>query len=222
VYGFSRDIERNADREGFALTARAGYDVSQANRLFERMKREIEAEKKQEPYFLGTHPRIVERIESYNELMAAADRNGPPGDKNAETFQARVKKLLLDNAELDMQIERYEKAEIQLKRYAERYPGEAAPFYLLGEANRRRLDGEHDKKAGEYYRKALSLDPAHADSHKMLGTMLYKARDLAAAREHLQAYLSLKPEAADRAYIEGYIRTCDQRHQPAAPDSPGR
>jgi predicted Zn-dependent protease len=41
VYGYSRDMEREADRAGFRLMEQAGYDPSESVKLFEQMKREI-------------------------------------------------------------------------------------------------------------------------------------------------------------------------------------
>jgi predicted Zn-dependent protease len=210
VYGHSRDFEREADQEGFRLMAGAGYNLPESIKLFEQMKRELEEKKVTEPYFFGTHPRIVERIESYRELISAQSGTTRTGVTNAGVFQAHIKKLVLENARLDMQISRYERAASGLQRYIERYPGEADAYYLLGEANRQQGDSEHDKRAMEQYQKSLSLDANHFNSHKVLGLMLFKAGDKAAAKEHFEKYLSLNARAADRAYIEKYIAACEQ------------
>lgn len=210
VAGYSRDLEREADREGFSLMERAGYDTSESIALFEELKHEIEEEKIKESYFFGNHPRIVERIESYRELTAAHKDSPQQGVKNAEAFQAHVRKLVLENAQLDMQIGRYERAAGGLTRYAERYPGDATAYFLLGEAYRQQGIPEQDRLAKESYQKALTLDQGLAGPHKMLGMMAYKAGDKASAKEHLEKYLSLQPNAPDRAYIEGYIRACSQ------------
>jgi predicted Zn-dependent protease len=208
--GYSRDMEREADRAGFRLMEQAGYDPSESVKLFEQMKREIEEKKDKEPYFFGTHPRIVERIESYKNLISARSTTIQPGVRNAEVFQSHMKKLYLDNAKLELQIAWYERAASALQRYIERYPNEAEAHYLLGEANRQQLDSDHDKKAEEQYRNALSIDPGHFNTHKMLGIMLFKAGDKAAAQEHLEKYLTLNAKAADRGYIEKYIAACKQ------------
>lgn len=213
VTGYSRDLEREADREGFSLVEKAGYDVTESVKLFEQMKREVEDEEVKETYFFSSHPRIVERIESYNELIAARTMKEQQGVKNEEVFRSRTKKLFLDNARLDIELGRYERAVSGLERYIERYPADAEAYYLSGEANRQLGDAEHGRKAAEQYRKALSLDPTQYDAHKMLGTMSYKTGDLATAKEHLQRYLVLNPKASDRAYIEKYIRACDQQGQ---------
>jgi tetratricopeptide (TPR) repeat protein len=152
----------------------------------------------------------MERIESYQNLISARTTTIQPGVRNTEAFQAHTKKLFLDNARLDLQLGRCERAASGLQRYIERYPNEAEAHYLLGEANRQQLDSDHDKKAIEQYQKALSIDPGHFNTHKMLGIMLYKAGDKAAAQEHLEKYLTLNTRAADRGYIEKYIAACRQ------------
>lgn len=196
---------------GFLLMEQAGYDLAESVKLFEQMKREIEEDKIKEPYFFGTHPRIMERIESYRGLIASRIEKENPGIKNAEVFQTRIKKLLLDNAQLDSQAGRYERAASALLRYIERYSGEAAAYYLLGEANRQQADSDHDKKARENYLKAISLDSAHADSLKMLGIMSFKAGEKTEAKQYLERYLALNAKAADRAYIEQYIKACEKQ-----------
>ena len=206
--GYSRDLEREADQEGFAVMERAGYSTDEVVTLFEQLKREIEEEKIEEPFFFSTHPRVVERIESYRELIAAQKGKQQPRIKNGEIFLVHVKKVVLENARLDIQNGRYKWAEGGLKRYIERYPGEAAAYFLLGEANRQQGGAEHEKLAAENYDKALTFDKAHAASHKMLGIMAYKAGDKTSAKEHLEKYLILDPAASDRSYIEGYIRAC--------------
>lgn len=213
VLGYSRDLEREADREGFTLLVRAGYDPAEAVAVFELIKREIEQEKTKEPFFFGSHPRIVERIENFHELIKGRAGREHGGVKNPEIFRSHVKQLMLDNARLNIQIGRYETAESAVQKYVEQYPQDAAAYYLLGEANRQRGDGEHDKKAEEHYRKALSIDEDHFDSHKMLGMILYKTGDMLPAKQHLEKYLTLDVKAPDRAYVEEYIRRCDQRIQ---------
>ena len=69
MLGFSRDMEREADAEGFQRLAAAGYDVTQAPVTFEHLLAEVEALDIDEPYFFSTHPALEDRIESFNELV---------------------------------------------------------------------------------------------------------------------------------------------------------
>ena len=69
MYGYSRELEREADAEGFQRLQAAGYDVSQAPVTFEYLLVEVEALDIDEPYFFSTHPGLRERIDSFRELV---------------------------------------------------------------------------------------------------------------------------------------------------------
>ena len=69
ITGYSRELESEADSVGFSLMTNAGYDPEESPKLFVHIKKELEEEKIREPFFFGTHPRIRERIESYEKLL---------------------------------------------------------------------------------------------------------------------------------------------------------
>jgi tetratricopeptide (TPR) repeat protein len=53
------------------------------------------------------------------------------------------------------------------------------------------------------YRRALELDPSHADAHVNLGRLLHEAGDAAAAEPHYAAALAARPEDATAAFNHG-------------------
>jgi tetratricopeptide (TPR) repeat protein len=65
------------------------------------------------------------------------------------------------------------------------------------------------------YRKALELDPAHADAHVNLGRLLHEAGDPAAAEPHYEAALASRPEDGTAAFNLG-VALEDQRKLPEA------
>ena len=209
IMGHSRDLERESDVEGFRLAAQAGYDTTESIKLFEALKHQIEREKIKESYFFGSHPRIMERIESYQTLIASLSPGRAIGVKNEADFQQHVKLLILDNVQLLVQSGRYEWAIYSLQKYIERYPDKVTAWFLLGEANRQLGEGK-EKAAREAYQKAIHLDSNHADAHKMLGITLLKSGDKNSARQHLEKYLALNAGAKDRTYIERYIKECEK------------
>jgi beta-barrel assembly-enhancing protease len=59
---FSRDFEREADRAGFDLLEKAGYDVSGMVQFFERLQRATRIYENGMPVYMRTHPVTTERL----------------------------------------------------------------------------------------------------------------------------------------------------------------
>ena len=72
IYGYSKDLEREADEEGFRRLEKAGYDVSQSPITFQHLLTDVETLEIKQPYFFSSHPRLEERIESFSNLAAKA------------------------------------------------------------------------------------------------------------------------------------------------------
>ena len=73
IYGFSQEQEFEADSGGFSMLKTAGYDLKESPKLFEHLKVFVKDEELKEPFFFSSHPKIVERIENFQELIS---RNG--------------------------------------------------------------------------------------------------------------------------------------------------
>jgi len=202
IYGFSKDLEREADAEGFKRLREAGYDVSQAPVTFEFLLAEVEALDIDEPYFFSTHPGLQERIDSFRQLAAPYASAG--GYRGEEAYQAHVgalrEHLLADYLGLGQ----FQSVLLILTREDAftRYP--PAAWYYLGEAYRMRgQEGDADR-AAEAYRTALARAPGFAPTYRALGLQSMKSGESKAAARYFTRYLELAPAAPDRAYIEMY------------------
>ena len=205
VRGYSREMETEADDQGLRLVADAGYDVQEAPALFAHLKEQLVEDNKSEPFFFGTHPALDARIENYRRLIQAQYGGRPRGFSNAEAFLARTRSIVYENALLDLRAGRFVAAERGARKYAGMDPSAARGPFLLGEISRQRAaDGGAETALAEY-RRAIALDAAYADPYRAMGLVLYKRGDKAGAREAFEKYLSLAPQAADRAYVEQYI-----------------
>ncbi len=207
IYGFSRDLERDADVEGLNRLRSAGYDIREAPKTFDTLQREVEALKIEEPYFFSSHPRLTERIESFNELIGDEDAggltNGPIYRTNTKPLQEKVLNAYLSNGE-------YKNVILILEdpKDTDRYPGHAS--YFLGEAYRLRGEDGDEAKAEDAYIDAIERVPDFADGYKALGVLYYKQKKKEKASNYLERYLQLSPEASDRGYIEHYIRLLEE------------
>jgi len=202
IYGFSRDLEREADAEGFQRLQAAGYDVTQAPVTFEFLLAEVEALDIDEPYFFSTHPGLQERIDNFRELVKQHGTSG--GYRGEAAYQAHIgalrERLLADYLELGQ----YQSVLLILtaKDAFTRYPPSA--WYYLGEAYRLRDEEGDADLAVKAYQTAVARVPAFAPPYRALGLHAMKTGQSGQAVSYFNRYLELAPEAPDRAYIEMY------------------
>lgn len=210
VTGYSRELETEADMEGFKLMVKAGYDPYEAPKLFVHIKKELEEEKIKEPFFFGTHPRLQERIENYEAILNTQYRGNRVGIKNSEIFLEKIHRLILDNAHLDLKVGRFKIAQRGVEKYLTIKPDDARAYYLLGEIFRQKGEEGDMERAKGHYQKAISINPSYPDPYKGIGLIHYKQGEKSLAKKSLELYLSLSPQASDRAYIEEYIKHCNE------------
>ena len=210
VSGYRRDLETEADLVGLQLMAKAGYDPNEALRLFEHLKRELEEENMQEPFFFGCHPRLQERVENCEKFLKTRYQKEETGIKNTGVFLTKLHKVILDNAWLDLKAGRFHSAQRGAEKYLKIEPNDAGVYYLLGEVFRQRAKAGDMHKAKVYYEKAISLDPFYPEPHKAIGLIYYKDGEKTLAKKSFGQCLSLSPHRADKAYIVGYLKKCNQ------------
>lgn len=208
VNGYTRELEAEADRVGLDLMAKAGYDPRQALNLFEHLQQEIRDEDIKEPFFFGTHPSVQQRIDNADRWLAAADPAEDSGPINSDVFRSRLDRLILNNADLDLRIGRFEIASRSVESYLDRHPNDAGAYYMLGEIFRQRGGQENTEMAIQQYEKAIVLNPSFPDPHKAMGLIHYKVGEQRLAQKYFESCLLLAPDAPDKAYIEGYLRDC--------------
>lgn len=201
IYGYSRDLEREADAMGYKRLVRAGYDPAEAPKTFEHLAAEVKALDEKEPLFFASHPRLLERIESFRQL-----NGGRPvgGRVHTGEFLAATRAVRLAALEADLARQRYQAILLALENGAvhREYPPEA--HYYLGEAYRQRGQEGDETRARDAYLTAVKNAPRFAPSYRALGIQYMKQNDRPNARSYLKRYLDLAPNAPDRAYIAQY------------------
>jgi predicted Zn-dependent protease len=210
VTGYSREHETEADREGFRLMLNAGYDPTEAPKLFLHLKKEVEEENRKEPFFFGTHPRLKDRIENYETLLKTHSQGHQESMQNTEIFLRKICKVILDNARDDLKAGRFKIAERGVEKYLKIKSESAEAYCLLGDIRRQRGEGNDVETAKDYYKRAIFINSSYPDSHKGIGLIHYKRREKSLAKKALELYLSLSPQALDRAFIEEYIHQCQE------------
>ena len=209
IFGFSREMETEADRVGYQQLMRAGYDVREAPAAFKHLMDEVKAEDIKEPYFFSSHPKLKERFDNMTRLSAGA---GSDGTGNSRTEYSRVVlKARIDTLEAMLSMGRAKAALVALEG-AQRV--EALPTfgqYYFGEAYRLRDEPGDQERAEAAYSAAIAAAPEFAPSYRALGVLRYKGGNFTEAAHYLERYLEMAPDARDRKYIEKYLRTARER-----------
>ena len=209
VTGYSRDLERQADVEGYRRVVKAGYDPAEAPKVFVVLERDAKQEKvAAASLFYATHPRLQERRETIEEMMRTEFRERHGGLTNVAVFRRKTSQVVLDNAWMDLKAGRFDAARQGAEKYVAFRPADARGHYLLGEVKRQTGERSVAEQAIAHYRQAIAADRAYPAPHKGLGLLQFQLGDKPQAKRALETYLSLSPQANDRAYIEEYIRQC--------------
>jgi len=208
VTGYSRDLEREADVEGLRHGVAAGYDPAEAPKLFHVLEREVQQEKVQAPLFYATHPRLRERIETVEDMVRVDYRTSRGGLTNTALFRRKTSQVVLDNAWMDLKAGRFDAAQHGAEKYVALTSNDARGYYLLGEVLRQKGERTVVEQAIAHYQRAIAADRGYPDPHRGLGLLHFKLAQKPQAKRALETYLSLAPQASDRAYIEDYIKLC--------------
>jgi predicted Zn-dependent protease len=208
IFGYSRELETEADTIGFKRLAAAGYDTRQAPRTFEHLLEQVKTEDVKEPFFFATHPKLQDRVDNMRRLSAAS-----PGGTDGATrdeYAERVRAARMGNVENALSMGREKSVLVMLTdpEYFRELPPES--YYYLGEAYRLRGEKGDIELAEQAYVSAISAAPGFAPSYRALGLIYLKTGRKAEAREQFSRYLQLAPSAADRKYVESYLNSINK------------
>lgn len=90
---FSRDFEREADRSGFDILNKAGYDVRGMSNFFERLQRSSRAYENNAPVYLRTHPLTGERISDMQNREQSVPYRQVPDSIDFQLVRARLRAM---------------------------------------------------------------------------------------------------------------------------------
>ena len=221
IYGYSRDLERDADAGGMEKMVGAGYDPREAVKVFEILQKDAKDGGSLETFFFGNHPKLQERIENSAELVRttyAGAAASPVSVKDTEDFALRMRPVVRDNAYEELRAGRFAFAQTQLDRVLRLTPKDPVAHLYYGDLYRlqaQRARGVADKdtlawKALGEYELAAQLDPKLPDPYRQLGFLYYQQKDNTKAKEAFQKYLVLKPDAPDASRVKEYMVALDR------------
>jgi predicted Zn-dependent protease len=206
VNGYIRELEAEADRVGIELMIRAGYNPKDAVSLFDQMLSEIQQTGFEEPLSFGNRAGVRERMNNLQSLPADRIPRKRSAHQNRELFLAKLGRVFLDNARLDIRLGRFESARHSLEKFLQIKPDDTRAHFLLGESFRQQGQDSDIPKALNCYNRAITLDPNFAAPHKAIGLIHYKKGHRALAKKYFESCLQLSPNSPDKAYIKGYLK----------------
>lgn len=210
AFGYSRELEREADAKGFDILVERGYDPHAATQIWRNFLDEVVASddarrqrraNSRDPY--ATHPRMTARID---ELAASAD-GLDPSDDDPHAYREIIRPFLKDW--LDAQIVLGDAgATLHL---IERLEGLGTDLGVLTYARARvyalrQAEGD-EALAVEFFEAATGHADVPADAYRNLGEYYRTAGRDADAADAFEMYLYLAPDARDALFIERVITT---------------
>ena len=206
VFGFSRDMEDEADRLGFERAMAAGYDPRAGAALWRSLVAETEASDNARTRrsvtrgsVFSTHPVTTDRIAALEQL---AVERGATGELHRERYRAAIRPFLGQWLRDDLRRRDYGQTLHLVARLGQHGEDLGVLRYFEGEAYRlRRGDGDL-ARAQEAYAAAIAYPDAPAEAFREHGTALLRSGDRAGAATAYETYLARAPAALDRALIE--------------------
>lgn len=205
AFAYSRDHERQADRIGLTLMSKAGYDPTQAGKVWENLLQEVKAKpggdpSKSSPMF-ATHPPADERQSTLAQLAA----NLPSGITNQNIWEEKTAPYRREWLNEEVKRGQFEESIALLTRLMARTPNQADYPFSRGEVYRMRAkDNDFDMSIGDY-KTAIALGDEPPESHRGLG-MIYRQRNqVAEAKASFERYLQMAPNASDFSMVKSYV-----------------
>ena len=210
--GYTRDLEREADRLGFERAVALGYDPQAGVRLWSRFFREEKANKSSRHFTVfASHPKTEERLEDVR-AAAAAIPAGTYHD-NHDAYRAAVKPFLAHWLDEELARRTYDTSIQVITDLREGAPADingTLTFYLA-QAYRQRRGKDDATTASRLYKEAIAQVDAPAAAWREYGLDLKQNGQRKDAADALHRYLQLAPQADDRAFIEQYLAELEKQ-----------
>lgn len=203
VFAFSREQERDADRIGSELMARAGFAPGRAADVWEQLIAELAVSTipaERDP-FSATHPDMSERVQNLRAL--AADK--PGGEAAPDRLRLALASLRTTLFQDEIRLRQPARSLVVFDQLRRTIPEDAELAFYTGEVHRLRDQEGDNRLAREAYERAVALPKPPAEAYRSLGLVARRDGDTPTANFAFRRYLDLAPRASDRQIILSYI-----------------
>jgi len=137
MFGYSRDLEREADLKGIDMMIAAEYPPEEMVKTMKVLNMDIEGEEIR--YFYNDHPALQERINYLSSYLGArADKVTPQMELNREknAYFTKTEAIMRHDIQLAMNAARFRSAVHLAQRLVDFHPNSSENVFLLAEAYR--------------------------------------------------------------------------------------
>jgi predicted Zn-dependent protease len=217
ISAYSQDHEREADRLGLELMAKAGYDPREASRIWQQLikERDADPENKNRVVFFASHPSSQERADTLAKLAdEVIKEQGREGVTNQLAYQKIMAPRRTTFLRDETQLRRYARAHKLMEMLADIGLPKGELNFFRGELHRIKdeeagdEENTSDKKftaALEFYTKAIAEKDYPPEVHKYMGLIYRKLKKFDEARKAFREYLRRAPSSQDRLMIEAIV-----------------
>ncbi len=219
VNGYGRDLEVEADRGGFIKMRAAGYDVAQAPRVYEILQDDHGDSGKLEVFFFGSHPNLSSRVASAKTWIGENSPTPASGPiAGPEEFARKMRKVVRDDARLNIEAGRLLIAEDELRRAAALGQDDPELAYVQALFYLAQADAAPDQAAAlraqahAKLERAIQGDGDNAVYWGELADLAYQEKDYRRACQAYEKYLAIDPEAEDAGDVEARLGELQTNH----------
>lgn len=205
MFSYSRDHERKADIIGAALMHHAGYDASEATKVWANLLQELRARPGGDPTvnspMFATHPPTEERSQALGKIAMAL----PGGATQAVVWEEHIKPFRRDWLQEEFKRGQHEESIALFTRMIGDMATQPDYYYARGEAYRMRGKGNDTDLALADLLVASAMGGEPPETHRAMGTIYRTRKQPAEAKASFQRYLEAAPAAPDQAMIRSYM-----------------
>jgi len=210
LFQYSREMEAEADAMGARLVAEAGYDPLEMSIIWQQLIGEETAsaryrrKRRRRGSLFDTHPSSGSRLADLKLDAAEVRAAGRSYDVGRERYLATIasiRPLLLDD---QVKLNDPGASQYLIETLAQDGWNGLLRFYE-GEVWRLRNRHGDDVRAGQSYAAAVAYPDAPAEAWRWHGITLMKAGRAGEAKSAFARYLTMKPDAADAAWVRQTI-----------------
>jgi tetratricopeptide (TPR) repeat protein len=136
VFGYSRELEHEADVHAVNTLYRRRYDLREFSRGFELLRNGPEVDLAKEPVFWASHPKLASRVRYIEDMAAQLQPNATGLLVNGNAYRSGTVNVIRHNAGLAILLGRPRTAVAIAQRLIVEEPNDAENYVLLGDAYR--------------------------------------------------------------------------------------